>query len=449
MPNTNFKNIFEKISSKLSSHSKLEFEAYYVYERNLEIEVKDQKLDTFESAETYGLGLRILKEGKMGFSYTSDFGDASLQRCIDSALQTLPYSAENKYLQFQSAYQLPEINLEDFDPQFTSQDSALFKQKAMELEKAALAYHPSIKHVRGASASATLSEVCLANSLGLNLNHQNTLSVLSLMAVAEEGDEAESAYEFGFSPFIEKIDAQNIGENAAKKAAAYLNGKEGKNYQGPALLDSSIVADIFDVLAPSFYADHLFKKQSMLVDKQNQQVFSPLLTLKDNPHLLSGVGSYLFDAEGVLGSEKILLKEGILQDILADKEYQEIMNLKAAGSSHRDSYKKQPNLSYSNLYLEKGSFSFQELLQKMGTGIYITELMGMHTANAISGDFSVGAQGFWIEKGEIAYSLKQIAISGNLKKMLNAVEAVGSDLRFYYKLGTPSILLSHLDVAGA
>ncbi|MBF0492719.1 MAG: TldD/PmbA family protein [Deltaproteobacteria bacterium] len=449
MSNTNFKNIFKKIKNKFHSHPKVEFELFYVYEHNLEIEVKDQKLDTFESADTYGLGLRVLKEGQLGFSYTSDFGEASLQRCVDSALQILPYAAKNESLYFQTAYALPPMDLLDYDVNFKSHPPAFFTQKAMELEKAALSYHPLIKHVRGASASATLTEICLANSLGLELNHQKTLSILSLMAVAEEGDEAESAYEFGFSPFVEKLDPSNIGEKAAKKAAAYLGGQEGKNYQGPALLDSSVVSDIFDVLAPSFYADHVFKKQSMLVDKQNQQVFSPLLTLLDNPLLTSGAGSFPFDAEGVLGSEKKLLRQGIVQDFLADKEYQRRMGLKAAGSSHRDSYKKLPHLNYSNLYLEKGELNFEKLLKKMEKGVYITELIGMHTANAVSGDFSVGAQGFWVEKGEIAYPLKQMAISGNLKRMLGSIEAVGNDLRFYFRLGTPSILLSHLDVAGA
>lgn len=449
MPNTNFKTLFEKIKNKFQAHPKVEFEVFYVYERNLEVEVKDQKLDTFESAETYGLGLRILKEGQLGFSYTSDFNDASLQRCIDSALQTLPYAAKNEYLHFQTAYSLPEIDLKDYDVNFKNQPSSLFTQKAMELEKAALSQHPCIKHVRGASASATLTETCLANSLGLELNHQKTLSILSLMTVAEGEGEAESAYEFGFSPFVEKLDASSIGQKAAKKAVSYLGGQEGKNYQGPAVLDSSIVADIFDVLAPSFYADHIFKKQSMLIDKQNEKMFSSLLTLNDNPLLFSGAGSFLFDGEGVLGSVKKLLHQGIVQDFLADKEYQERMDLKKAGASHRGSYKKLPHLNYSNLYLEKGELTFEELLKKMGTGVYITELMGMHTANAISGDFSVGAQGFWVENGEIAYPLKQIAVSGNLKKMLNSIECLGSDLRFYFRLGTPSILLSNLDVSGA
>jgi len=446
----NFDQIIQSFKEKLSRKNAPEFEIFLERDHESEVEVKDQKLHASNASESIGAALRVISGKKLGFAYTTDFSEASIGQCVDLALETAQYSNERAFLSLAKPEPSEaQADLRDFDPGFLaiSQNSRL--QKALAMEKAALALDPRVKRARGAACSGSLSEIFLENSWGLKKHHQKTMNALVLMAVAEEGEDAEGVFEFDFSSFLGEISPEGVGRKAAEKALRYLGGKPGPTLRCPILLDPLIAAEILEVLAPSFYADNLLKKRSLFEGKQGQSVLSPLLQLVDDGLLPGGYASFPFDGEGVASRKTTIVERGVFKNFLADMEYGARLGAESSGSSERESIKAPPQIGHSNLYLEPGTLDFEALLKQAQKGIYITELIGMHTANPISGDFSVGAQGFWVEGGELKQPLKQMALSGNLKDMLQRVQSLGSDLRYYFKVGSPSLLIEEMDVAGA
>jgi len=440
--------IVEKLKGPVSRAGSPEFEVFVSREIHGSVEVKDQEIHSFESAETLGASLRLIQDHKMGFAYTTDLSDSGLNKLFETALATSRYSDSSEFLSLPQDGPAPRLDFQDCDSSFLSLPQAKKIDMALRLEKAALSFHPKIKRVRGASYEGNLSEVSLTNSWGLHRHHQNTMNVLSLMAVAEEGEEAEMAFEFEFSPFFADLNPEAVGLRAAKKAFGYLGSQLGPTFKGPVVLEPLVAAEILDVLAPSFYADHRVKKCSLFDAGPGETILSPHLNLIDDGTLKGGFASFPFDGEGVPRRRLLLVKEGILQQVLADTHYGARLKAHSTGSSSREGIKRPPEIGHSNFYILPGTLPLQEILKKIHRGIFMTELIGIHTANPISGDFSVGAQGFLIEKGEITTPLKQMALSGNLKTMLNCVAAVASDLRFYFKVGSPSLLISEMDVAG-
>jgi len=443
----NFKSLFQKIKNQLAARQIQEFELYFLREKNNEVEVKDQSVESFDSAESVGVSLRVLKNKRIGFSYTTDFSDESIQKMIERAEATSTLSDANDFFSF-SASSVSPLTWKDFDEKSAQLSPQIQTQMALELEKAALAYDSRVRKVRGASCSNNVSEVFLANSAGVFLNHSQTQNGISLMAVAEEGEEAESSYEFAFSNFFQNLNPEQVGSLGAKKALRYLGGVAGKNYRGPVLLDSLLAAEILEVLVSSFCGDALAKQRSLLEGKWGQKIFSDQLTLIDDGLLREGYASFPFDGEGQPKQKTILLEKGVFQNALFDQEYAKRLKKPATGSASREGIRRPPHIACSNCYWVPGKLSFEELTRKIGEGVYITDLVGLHTANPISGDFSVGAQGFEIRGGEITRPLKQIAVSGNLKEVMARVKEVGADLRFAFKMGSPSLLIEEMHISG-
>ncbi len=443
-----FETILEKFKTKLGSQGSLEFEIFLVRQLQSSVEAKEGQVNSFESAETLGAGLRVIQNKKFGFAYTSDFTEAGLDQAVRVAVDTAQYSDANPFLNFPQKRE-NEVELQDYDPSYLSTSPQKQIELALELEKSALAESSKVKRVRGASYQGGVYEVWLVNSWGLFAHHQKTMNVLSLMAVAEEGEEAEAGYEFSFSSFLKDLNPRQVGKQAARKALSYLGGKPGPTLKGPVLLDPLAAAEILEVLAPSFYADRIIK-QCSLFDKKHlgTQILSPQISLVEDGLLKAGYASFPFDGEGVPKTRVCVVRQGQWQSLFADTEYANRLGMPSSGSSVREDFKRPPRIGCSNFFIEPGEHTPEALLQKIDQGVLITELIGMHTANPISGDFSVGAQGFLIQKGEKAYPVKQIALSGNLKTMMNQVEEVGSDLRFAFKMGSPSLLISEMDVAG-
>ncbi|MFO1518535.1 MAG: TldD/PmbA family protein [bacterium] len=445
----NLESIVEKFKEQLQKQGAPEFEIFLLKENRAEVEVKEQKVHSFESAETVGAGLRLIRQKRLGSSYTTDFTDAAVAKAVEEALATARYPSENEFLRFPSPSKNPSNQtLRNYDKKVTQVTQAQRIEQAMLLERSALGFDPKIKRVRGASYDASSYEILLANSWGLQARHQKTMNVLSLMAVAEQGGEAEAAFDFEFSNFFDSLDAEKVGRRAAEKAARYLGGKPGPTLKCPILLDALVAAEILEVLAPSFYADNLAKKCSLFEGLQGKKVLSEALTIIDDGLLDGGFVSSPFDGEGVSRQRMKVVEKGVFRQILADTEYGNRLGMGSTGSSVREDIKKAPRIGCSNFFIEKGTRSPEEILKKIDRGVLITELIGMHTANPISGDFSVGAQGFLVEKGEVAGPIKQIALSGNLKEMMQKVTEAASDLRFYFKVGAPSLLISEMDVAG-
>jgi PmbA protein len=247
---------------------------------------------------------------------------------------------------------------------------------------------------------------------------------------------------------LSELDPVYIGEEAAKAATQLLSAGSTQTAQTTVVFDRQVTAQFLEAVSPMFLSSYVQKGKSMLRGKLGENIASPLITLLDNGRIPGALGTAPFDAEGILTNETPLIEGGSLKAYLYDFHTALKAGVHSTGNAARGGYKTLPDVSTTNFYLKPGARSLSQLTQSVSNGILITKVMGMHTANPISGDFSVGAAGILIENGKLTRPVRGIAIAGNLLKMLSQVQEVGSDLRWFGSTGAPSLLIDGITVSG-
>jgi PmbA protein len=434
------------------------FELFWERSSSLGIEIKEGKLDHLSRSTDQGLAIRLLKQQRLGFSYTFDLSKDALRRSLRTATEIADLMPADPYNDLCavggqkgeggfSSVLYPEIENFDAKGLETSLDAKV--ELARAIESKANAYDSRIKRVRNASYDETAWEGIMVDHHGEQIKHRQTVFGGSISCVAEEGSSAEMGYDSYYSTDFDQIHAESIAQTAAANAVRLLNAGTAPTMTCPAVFENSVVAQLLGFLASSFSAENIDKKFSILVGKKGEKLFSDKLTLIDDGLLAGGVVTAPFDGEGRPSQTTTLLDHGMVRNFLYDGYYARKHGTVSTSSSRRGSLKTVPSIGPSNLYLKKGSLSEEKLIAKAGKGIFITDLMGLHTANPVTGEFSVGASGVLIEGGKLTRPVKGFAIAGNLVDLLQQVSEVGSNIRFWGSVGAPSLLVAKLAVSGA
>lgn len=443
----NLKELAARIERIISGRSVNGFEISVGTSRNLSLEVKEQKIDSFKCSSPVGVSLRALKSGGMGFSYSTSMSDADLERMVDAALVSAENQTPDSWNGFSSPAPFPAVS-RLLDEGLSAIDEQEKVKRAMELERLTLAVDSRLKRVRKASYGESEYDVYIMNSEGIEAGFRGTSVSASVSVVAEDGDDSQMGWDFGFGTHFSDIHIEEIAATAASRALALLGARKIATMRCPVVLDNQVASDILEVLAPSFLAENVLKGKSMLAGRMGDKVFSSSIRIRDNGLLPGGMATAPFDAEGVPQQDTLVVEDGRLARFLYDGYWARRDGAQSTGNSTRGGIKSPPHLGISNFYIENGSVSSADLLAGMDKGLLVTDVMGMHTANPISGDFSVGASGFYVENGVVAYPVKEIAISGNIIGLFGAVEMIGNDLRFFGEVGSPSLRIAALDVSG-
>jgi PmbA protein len=442
-----FSKIADKVESLLKTRSPDGWEIFQVASRNLSIEVKEQKVDTFTCSQPVGISVRVLKAGRMGFSFSTSLEDADLSSMIDNALVGAENQTADEFLGFPLPEAYPDIpGLCDEGLSLVGETEKI--ERAMELERLTLASDPRVKKVRKASYGESSISVAIRNSFGVTGSYRSTSVSSSVAAVAEEDGDSQMGWDFGFSTSFSGVDVDGIARSAAAKAAGLLGARKIPTMRCPAILDNYVATDILEVLAPSFLAENVQKGKSLLSGREGELLFAKCLKICDDGTLPGGMATAPFDGEGVPRRNTVLVAEGILRGFLYDSYCGRRGGHAATGNAARGGVKGPPRMGVNNFFIENGRDTLAELAEGIGRGLLVTSVMGMHTANPISGDFSVGAAGFLIENGIVTMPVKGVAIAGNIMELFRNVERVGNDLRFFGAVGAPSLRISSLDVSG-
>jgi PmbA protein len=439
--------IANKIESLLKGRPLDGYEISLGTSRNLSIEVKEQKVDTFKCSAPVGVSIRVLKGNGLGFSYSTSLDEPDLLKMIDNALVSAETQTPDEFngLPLPQAY--PSIaGMFDDGLALVGEEEKI--GRALELERLVLAADPRIRRVRKASYGESGYQVFIRNSLGVEGNYRGTSVSSSVLAVAEEGGDSQTGWDFGFSNFFTGVDVARIADTAAAKAAGLLGARKIPTMRCPVVLDNYVATEVLEVLASAFLGENVQKGKSLLAGRVGEELFSPVLRIHDDGTLPGGMGTAPFDGEGVAQRGTVLVEEGRLKGFLYDTYCARKAGTVSTGNSARGGSKSPPRMGVTNFFIENGNLSFARLLEGVDRGIVVTSVMGMHTANPISGDFSVGAAGFLIEHGAVTVPVKGIAIAGNILELFRNVERVGNDLRFFGEVGAPSLRIAALDVSG-
>ncbi len=441
---------YQRIHSALRPAQPDDFEIFHERVESLYYEAKDGAIEASLAAVQEGLALRVFRDSKTAFACTTDLSAAGIERLVRSAVETLPYIDSEPDQPLPSEPQaLPSLDLQVEDAGLSAIANPRKIQLALDLEAAAQGVDPKIRHVRSASYDERRSEFRLRNSRGLDLSFRRSRCSLGVMAVAEQGEEAEGAYEFDSCPFFDRLDPQKVGVAAGRLALSYLGATTPSTRRVPVVLDPLVTGEILEVLAGSFPGETVFKKRSFLEGKLGQRIYSPLLQVIDDSLLAEGAASAPFDGEGQPGRRLALIENGVVKNFLLDRLYARKLKLEANGSAVRRGIQRPPQTGYSNLFIPAGTLSDEAIFREIGEGILVTETFGMHAANPVTGDFSVGIQGFLIEGGERRGPVKKLVWAGNLHEMMNAIRAIGSRHRFHGNVGAPTLAIEDMAIGGS
>ncbi len=416
--------------------------------RNLSIEVKDQRVDTFRCSAPVGVSVRLLKGKGLGFSYSTSFDESDLSRMIDNALVGAVTQSPDEFNGLPLPQTYPHIDglVDDGLERVTEEEKI---GRAMELERLTLAADPRLKRVRKSSYGESDYSVAIRNSFGVDGGYRCTSVSSSIAVLAEAEGDSQMGWDFGFSNRFDGVSVEEIAASAARKATALLGARKIPTMRSPAVLDNHVAGELLGVLASSFLAENVQKGKSLLAGKRGERLFASLVRIRDNGTLVGGMATTPFDGEGVASQDTLLVDEGVLQRFLFDSYSARKEGCLSTGNAARSGVKGLPHLGVTNFFIENGMTAANDLLKGISRGVLLTDVIGMHTANPISGDFSVGASGFLIENGVATMPVKEIAIAGNILDIFNRIEAVGDDLRFYGSVGSPALLVGSMDVSGS
>lgn len=425
-----------------------DFEVLGLTESSLIIEAKRQMIETFCRSRKNGIAIRAMKDGRMSFVTTSDCTPKSITQAVKEAHAALKHidPSEDTCI---PAPQKPQGSLIEKTGRSLSEIPDDEKMRAaMTLECAAIAADNRVMQVQHPRLEEKTHTLTVVNSKGINVEGTRGLVRLELKAVATDGEDTESAYESEFSPRFEDIDAEDLARRAAKRAVSKLGAKPLGTGLRRAILDPRAAAVMLSIAAPSFFADNVQLGKSALASKKGERAYSPMVTICDDGLRPYGFASFPFDGEGIFRRRTAVVASGVIVGWLYDGARATRDNVQSTGNCVRDSIRRLPVIGVSNCFLEPANKSPDELVREAGEGIMVTGLLGVHTANTITGDFSLGVEGLLIEDGALSIPVRGMTIAGNIHELLERVVGVGNDLRFFDSYGAPSILVDGIMFGG-
>ena len=404
------------------------------------------KLEDVERAESSDLGLRVFVGQRVAFVSSTDLSVRGLNELPERAVGMARLAPEDKF----ACLALPELLAHDFpalDLQDESEPAAeVLVECARAVESAAMAV-PGISNSEGGGASFSRSAVALATSEGFFGQYTATIHGVGVAVLAGEGTGMERDYESVSARRLADLDsAEAVGRRAGERTVARIHPRKVRSQAVPVVYEPRVASSLLGHFAGAISGTSVARGVTFLKDRMGETVFSSGIQIIDDPHRLRGLRSKPFDGEGVRNRRMAVVENGVLKTWLLDCASAKQLGLVSTGHAARGTGGP-PSPSATNLYMEGGTQPPQELLAGIKNGLYVTELIGMGV-NGVTGDYSRGAAGFWIENGQLAYPVSGITIAGNLKDMFRNMTPA-NDLEFRYGINAPTLRVEGMTLAGA
>ncbi|MBX9894085.1 MAG: metalloprotease PmbA [Nitrosomonas sp.] len=403
------------------------------------VTVRQKEVETIEYNRDKGLSVTVYIGQKRGHASTSDFSPQAISDTVAAALSIARYTADDDCAGLADAELLakdyPSLNL--YYPWQISVEEAI--ELAKQCEQSGFAADKRIANSEGATVAVSESQFIYANSLGFMGGYPFSRHSISCAMIAEQGDSKQRDYWYSVVRDAADLETvESIGRKAGERSAARLGARKIGTCEVPVLFEAPIASGLFGHFASAISGNNLYRKSSFLIDSIGQQVFAPDVQIVELPHLHKGLASGPFDDDGVATLDRHVVENGIVQGYFLGSYSARKLGMRTtgnAGGTH-------------NLIMKNGTpLSFQDLLKKMDTGLLVTELLG-HGINPVTGDYSRGASGFWVENGAIRYPVEEITIAGNLKDMFRGIIAIGDDVIVRGSKQCGSVLIDRMTVAG-
>lgn len=394
--------------------------------------------------------LRVFRSQRMAVTSTSDVSEAGLELCVRDALELLELSQPDPLAGPADASMLaapPFAELDLYDPSVAQIDAATAIRHARRAEQAALQSDPRITLSEGATFSRVAGASALVLSNGFTGSQLGSYASLSVAPVAiDEGDKRRRGHYWTARRHAEDLeDDEAVGREAARRTLRQLNPRKVATCEAPVIFEPDTARSIVATFAGCVLGGAVWRKSSYLMGRLGSKVASPLVHFTDDPLRPRGPGSRAFDGEGLLPRVNEVVVDGELQTYLLDCYSARKLNDTSTGSAARSGAS--VSASTSNFYMRQGKISAEQLIAETKRGLLVTSMMGFGF-NAVTGDFSRGAAGFWIEDGQVAFPVSEVTISGNLDQMLQSIDAVADDLDLKTSIAAPTFRVAKMTISG-
>ena len=404
----------------------------------LSVNVRMGELETVEHHRSKSLAVTVYFGQRTGSASSTDLAPAALKETVSAACRIARYTEEDDCAGLADAdlmaTDIPDLDL--FHPWELEAEEAT--QLALETESAARDVDSRITNSEGAGVSTYQGNHVYANTHGFIGGYTGTRHTLSCTVIAEQGEEKQRDYWYGTSRRADHLESgKDIGRRAGQRAVRRLGGRQLSTRNAPVVFPADQAIRLFGSFVAAIRGSSLYRKATFLLDHLDKPVFPELVQIREEPHIPGALGSSPFDNEGVATEARDLVSDGVLQGYVLDSYSGRKLGMRTTGNAG----------GVHNLIIAAGDKSLEQLLENMGTGLLISELIGMGV-NIVTGDYSRGAAGFWVEDGQIQYPVEEITIAGNLKDIFNGIQAIGSDVDTRSNIHTGSILIDNMTIAG-
>jgi PmbA protein len=413
------------------------------------VQVRVGAVDRLTKAREKRLGLRVFVGKRSATTSTSDFSKESLDRLVSETCTLANAVVEDPVSGLPEASQMaqdrPDLDLYD-DTMLGTEVQIDWAKRG---EAAAFAADTRVTNSEGAEFDSSSGRVVLANSHGFVGSYKSSSFSLSVSPIATEPGSAAMQRDAWYEvqrKFARLSSAESIGQEATRRAVRRLGARRVATKRVPIVFDQETAGSLLANLCSAVSGYGLYKRASFLLDQLGQTIASDLITVYDDGRMEGGLGSRPFDGEGLATRKNTIVERGVLKSYLLDTYSGRKLGLPSTGNASR-SVGESPSVGPTNFHLTPGTKTAEEIIGTVKEGLYVTELIGFGI-NMVTGDYSRGACGFWIENGELTHPVEEITIAGNLKEMFKAIELVGSDLVFRSRIASPTVKISEMMVAG-
>jgi PmbA protein len=421
--------------AKQSGASSAEAEVSFGTGQN--VSVRQGETENIEYNRDKGCSVTVYFGQSKGYASTSDLSAQALKDTVEAACNIAKYTAQDPFCGLAEASLMatvfPDLSLHH--PWSVDVDQAL--ALAMRCEAAALAVDPRISNSEGASIYSQSGAFAYANSHGFVGGYPSSRHSISCSVIAESNNQMQRDYWYTSArDSLDLATPEQVGHIAGSRTVKRLDARPIKTGQYPVLFEAPLASGLIGTLISAISGGNLYRKSSFLLDSLGQTIASPLLHIHEDPFILKGAGSSAFDNEGVACQSRTLVENGVLQGYLLGSYSAKKLGMQStgnAGGAH-------------NILVRSTGHSLEQLLQTLGTGLFVTELLG-HGMNMITGDYSRGAAGYWVENGVITHPVEEITIASNMKDMLKGIIAIGNDVIPHSSKLTGSILIDRMTIA--
>jgi PmbA protein len=402
------------------------------------VTVRRGEVETIEYNRDKGVGVTVYIGRQRGHASTSDFTPKAVRETVEAALSIARFTASDDAAGLADeallARAVPDLGL--YHPWDLPVDRAI--ELARECEAAALAVDPRITNSEGASLSTQQSHFAYGNTLGFLDGYPSSRHTVMCSVIAGEGEGMQRDDWYATARAAEDLeDVRQVGRRAGERSVRRLGARKIDTMRVPVLFEAPIASSLLGHFVGAVSGGSLYRKASFLLDSLGQQIFSPFVRIRDVPDIQRGLASSPFDDEGVATRRRDIVDKGVLQGYFLGSYSARKLGMTSTGNAGGNH----------NLMLDSSGEDFSALLSRMNRGLLVTELLGMGV-NQVTGDYSRGAAGFWVENGQITYPVQEITIAGNLKDMFRGIAAVGTDVVVRGSRQCGSILVEQMTVAG-